>query len=279
VLTHARDDFHAAGYLLALLVDAWRESGMEVVILRGIDPYVEADVLIQHVSFTVIPRDYEAFTRRFPIVINGGVHDISKRRISGNLIGAGDSYQGEVIVKTDRNCGGCAERQGKRRGLMYRAVNRIIPWSWSGRFSTKPYPIFSSPAMVPRPVWLNRRLVVEKFLPEREGDGYCLRQWVFFGDRGINQRVFSQDPVVKAQNVIHREYDVPVPDALRAIRSKLGFDYGKFDYVIANGDVALLDANRTPTSSRGNPSPRLAAFVSELAPGLDSFMTSAGQTI
>jgi hypothetical protein len=29
----------------------------------------------------------------------------------------------------------------------------------------------------------------------------------------------------------------------------MGFDYGKFDYVVQNGEVVLFDANRTPGGS------------------------------
>ena len=278
VLTHANDELESHSYLLNLLIDAWRKSGIEIVVLRGADRFQAAEALILHVDLTVVPQDYVAFSKRYPVVINGRVHDISKRRISANLLRVGDPYQGEVIVKTDRNCGGLRERMKERRGLLKRVYKRL-PWSWTGKLSPESYPIFPSPAAVPRAVWYNPRLVVERYLPEREGEYYCLRQWIFFGDRQVNQCVFSPEPIVKSRNVIHREYDVPIPDALRAMRSKLGFDYGKFDYVLVNGEVALLDANRTPFASRNNPSPRLSAIVDELAQGLDAFLAGAGPAV
>jgi hypothetical protein len=275
VLTCANDEIESYSYLLNLLIDAWQKSGIEIIVLRGVDRFEAADALILHVDLTVVPRDYVALSKRYPVAINGRVHDISKRRISANLLRARDPYQGEVIVKTNRNSGGLPERRKDRRGL-WKRVYECLPWSWTGRLAPQRYPIFSSPAAVPRAVWYNPRLVVEKYLPEREGEYYCLRQWIFFGEREVNQRVFSPEPIVKARNVIHREYGLPVPDALRAMRSKLGFDYGKFDYVLVDGEVALLDANRTPFANRDNPSPRLEAIVSELAQGLDGFLTGAG---
>jgi hypothetical protein len=274
VLTHAKDKLESSSYLLNLLLDAWQKSGIEIVVLRGTDHFQAADALILHVDLTVIPQDYVACSKRYPVVINGRVYDISKRRISANILRAGDPYQGEVIVKTNRNAGGLRERTKERRGLLKRVYKRL-PWSWTGKLSPDSYPIFPTPAAVPRAVWYNPRLVVEKYLPEREGEYYCLRQWIFFGDREVNQRVFSPEPIVKSRNVIHREYDLPIPDALRARRSKLGFDYGKFDYVLVNGEVALLDANRTPFSNPTNPSPRLSAIVNELARGLDAFLAGA----
>jgi len=279
VLTHARDRLESTSYLLNLLIDAWQKSGIEIVVLRGTERFQAADALILHVDLTVIPQDYVAFSLRYPVVINGRVHDISKRRISANLLRAGEPHQGEVIVKTDLNYGGHRERKQARRSRLRRVLFKRLPWSWTGNLSPETYPIFSSPAAVPRAVWHNPRLVVEKYLPEREGEHYCLRQWVFFGDREINQRVFSPHPIVKSENVIHREYDVPVPEALRAMRSKLGFDYGKFDYVLVNGEVALLDANRTPSANPNNPSPRLNAIVNELAQGLDAFLGDAGPAV
>jgi hypothetical protein len=33
------------------------------------------------------------------------------------------------------------------------------------------------------------------------------------------------------------------------MRARLGFDYGKFDYGIVDGQVVLYDVNRTPAAS------------------------------
>ena len=72
----------------------------------------------------------------------------------------------------------------------------------------------------------------------------------------MSQRLVSSRPIVKAANIVRRDYDLPIPDKLRAMREELGFDYGKFDYVVADGEVALLDANRTPTVGRNTKVPR-----------------------
>lgn len=277
VLTHAKDQLETGNYLLNLLIDAWRESGVDVSVLLGPGHYQPADAVVLHVDRTFVPPEYGTLARRYPRAVNGRVHDISKRKISANLLREGDSYTGEVIVKTDLNFGGTPERKREPRGAFQRALAKQLPWTWTGNLSPETYPIYPSPAAVPRAVWRNPRLVVEKYLPEREGELYALRQWVFLGDRGFNQRVFSREPVIKSGNVIDREYDVPVPDALRAKRAELGFDYGKFDYVLVDGEAVLLDANKTPSASRSNPSPRLRAIVEELAQGLE-LRTGTGST-
>jgi hypothetical protein len=98
-------------------------------------------------------------------------------------------------------------------------------------------------------VWGVPGLVVERFLPEREGPDYCVRVWTFFGDRERSVRWIAPDPIVKASNMTRRE-EVEVPEAIRAWRSRLGFDFGKFDYVRHGERWVLLDVNRTPTYPR-----------------------------
>ena len=58
-----------------------------------------------------------------------------------------------------------------------------------------------------------------------------------------------------------------VPPALRRRRAELGFDFGKFDYVVQDGEPVLLDANRTPAIDEiGGERARL------LAPGIHDFL-------
>jgi hypothetical protein len=243
---------------------------VEVVVLRGPEHYEAADVLVLHVDLTVVPQEYLDFCARYPIVVNGRVRDISKRKISKNLLGPKDHYTGAVIVKANLNYGGVPELKMQRPGRLSRMWNKYLPWSITGILSPSAYPVFSSVAEVPKAVWRNRRLVVEKFRPEREGDYYCLRQWIFLGDRGVSQRLVSLNPIVKFPNEVHREYGPPVPESLREMRSRLGFDYGKFDYVVVDGEVILLDANRTP--ALGGSDGWAQNMAAELAGGLPSFL-------
>jgi hypothetical protein len=64
---------------------------------------------------------------------------------------------------------------------------------------------------------------------------------------------------------------VPVPDELRAMRRALGFDYGKFDFVVNEGKAVLLDANRTPTAG-GPLSDSVRAHMSDLAEGVSALL-------
>ncbi len=270
VLTHALDPIDQVNYLMLKIVKKWQASGVEVVLLRGPEHYEAADVLVLHVDLTVVPQEYLDFCARYPIVVNGRVRDISKRKISKNLLGPKDHYTGAVIVKADLNFGGFPELKMQRSGRLSRMWNKYLPWSITGILSPSDYPVFRSMAEVPKAVWRNRRLVVEKFCPEREGDHYCLRQWIFLGDRGVSQRLVSLNPIVKFPNEVHLEYGPPVPESLREMRSRLGFDYGKFDYVVVDGEVILLDANRTP--ALGVSDGWAQNMAAELAGGLPSFL-------
>ena len=54
------------------------------------------------------------------------------------------------------------------------------------------------------------------------------------------------------------------------MRRRLGLDYGKIDYVIHQGQVVILDANRTPAGP-GTPE-ATARTVGDLADGIWSLL-------
>jgi hypothetical protein len=90
-------------YILAFLCDRWRAAGIQLVLLDDPGRVVEADLAIVHVDATRRPADYDALQGRYSRVINGGVQDISKRRISSHLLSQDSTYSDPVIVKTDAN--------------------------------------------------------------------------------------------------------------------------------------------------------------------------------
>lgn len=251
ILVHKNGSLDNPQYVLGGLVEVWREHGWQISVLRGPGTAVEADLAILHVDMTTIPDNYLACLKHFPKVLNGLVTDISKRRISEHLVRLGDRYHGPVIVKTNRNCGGGMEADVLPETTpLHRyklALRGKLPWVVRGCLRTSDYKVFSSARNVPPIVWLNPRLVVERFLPEMRDGFYCLRTWVFLGDRETNSLSYSKHPVVKSENVIRREVVDHVPEQLREVRRRMGFDFGKFDYAIVDGRVVLYDTNRTPT--------------------------------
>ncbi len=265
-----RGDQLTQRYVLAFLCDRWRNAGIDVVLLDAPDRLVDAEVAIVHVDATRRPGSYDALPGHYPRVINGGVRDISKRRISAQILSRDTSYDAPVIVKTDANCFDMPDTSRRRRGggllprLWFRAADSVWPTVAREIRRSRSYPIYETPRQVPWHIWRDRRLVVEKFLPERRDDLYCLRTWTFLGGREKISLHVSRSPVVKRENLIGSEYITEVPEAIREARRRLGFDYGKFDFVLHEGEPILLDTNSTPTCA-GLPTPRITALADELA--------------
>lgn len=275
VITHAIDEFERGGYLLHRLLEHWQPNGVEIMVVKGADPTPpQADLAISHIDMTAVDDAYARVYDAYPLVINGRVRDIAKTRFSDQIVTREDNYRGAVIVKTDRNFGGM--REMRERALAGDpSANMDVQRPWRRVEFLPAYPAFRSAGDVPLGVWRNPNLVVEKFLPERNEDGqYVLRVWVFFGDRGIYYQCISDEPIIKSHNTIRRiSLDVAaVPDALRRKREELGFDYGKFDFGMIDGEAVLYDVNRTPGSpGSGKETDRVVSNIRNLAEGLEFF--------
>ena len=287
ILIHRHDSFANKSYWLRAIAKYWEESGVHISLVSDPRVKVEGDLAILHVSLTVVPREYLDFVRRFPITLNGCVADISKRSVSAQILDRSDRYEGPVIVKTDRNCQGSSERRVAARVFKssrgrnaigdYRFALREMlrqtrrGWRQGSAQAFENYLIFNSMGDVPQAIWSDRDLVVERFLPERRNDHYCVRTWLFLGDQERSAIFYSHDPVIKSHNIVHFERTNEVPDELRQMRRNLGFDFGKFDYAVVHGRAVLFDANRTPTIGKF-PEERYRPIVQSLANGLGSFL-------
>lgn len=226
---------------------------------------VEGDVAILHVDQTIVDQRYLALGKQYQRTVNLGASDISKRRISSVRVLPGDDWAGPVIVKANRNARGSMEvRHNMRAARMGR------PEPVPGLQRTAPYKILDSISLVEEGEWNDPELIVERYLPERDGDHYVIRTWVFMGSRERCTKQLATDPIVKADKVIHYE-PCEVPDGLRAERERLGFDFGKFDFVMHDGKPLLLDTNKTPGVSRAIESV-MKSGVRNLAEGLEGLI-------
>jgi len=109
-------------YLIYALREVWRKWGLQVSCLHGIGDLPEADLLIPHIDLTHTPPEYVECIRSFPCVVNRSVVDISKRKISTNLLCRNEEYRGPVIVKTDNNFGGLPEY------LLFQSRHPYLAW-------------------------------------------------------------------------------------------------------------------------------------------------------
>jgi hypothetical protein len=259
ILIHERDPIDA-NYVLYELAKIWRQQAIDVLILPALAAPQQVDLAFLHVDLTFVPPEYQNLTARYPKLLNAQVTDISKRFISRQLVHKTDAWDGPVIIKTNRNYGGIPEliRFGRIEDRKY--IPKLID-----------YPILNSARDVPDNVWNMPDWVVEQFLPERSGEDYCLRTWLFLGDCHIHSLSYSRDPLVKSGTVYKREPLGEVPAELLAVKQQLNMAYGKFDYACVDGRVVLYDVNKTPALGNLNPEKFLQRLPA-LAKGIDHYL-------
>lgn len=226
------------GYSVSRLSQIWQDDGHEIVHLFGTGAFVPADIVIVHVDLSVVPDEYLDFATRYPASVNGRVKDIRKSTFSRDLLlTAGDAWDGPVIVKSDRNYGGGPEALKGIPRLDGRGT--LPPFN-----SPAQYRVFASLHEVPPPVFESADFVVQKFVPELEDGLFHMRMYQFFGDWGDCTRLGANDPIVKVDTQVTKA-PVPVHPEIVALRHAMGFDFGKFDYVMVRGRPILLDVNKT----------------------------------
>jgi len=263
ILLHKNEeDFLSSSFTIRFLKTEWERLGLVVKVAYGTDDEIKADIVINHVDLSVVPDEYINFLNRYPVVLNQKVRDISKTIFSENIIYRNSRYPGKVILKTNANYGGEKERllrKGDQTAFSlyericsrFNAFLKNYTWWNVKTIKSKNYPVFDSVQDLPRGVWKNKHLIVEKFIPEIDPGGkYRLRAWSFLGDRSLNVLTTASTPIIKGSTIEKREIlSDAVPEKLIRIRRQLGFDYGRFDYVLLNGEAVLYDVNRTPTTS------------------------------
>jgi hypothetical protein len=262
-----------SGYAITFLAKFWRQDGNRVRYLFGTRKFVPADLLLIHVDLSIVPDEYLEFASRYPIALNRAAKDIRKSQVSTNLVRRSDSYSGQVIVKSDLNSAGFPEQILRRSSSRWMRLlpNRFVLDNADSSSVPVPvgYRIYDSLAEVPRADFERNDVVVEKFLPEKEGNLFFIRDYNFLGDCSTCTRLASRDPIVKDHTaVLIREID-PHPEIVEA-RKQLNFDYGKFDYVFHDGRPVLLDTNKTTGASRV-PSHELNVRRRNLANGIYSY--------
>ncbi|QDC09353.1 hypothetical protein FHY55_08895 [Oceanicola sp. D3] len=250
-------------YVTGVLCDIWKEQGHSIHV--GRDFAADADLCILHHDRTRLdPADVPEAPKGVR-VLNGSVLDISKRQYSELQVMPGDGWEGPVIVKSNLNSFGSPEVRASRSRLT-RARRRLagVSWKLARVLPKRTYPVLGSAAEVPRWVWGREDLLVERFMPEREGELYCQRGWLFFGTRGYGYKIYATDPMVKTGTMVKYDYLDEVPPEIEAHRASMGFDFGKFDYVVHDGRAILLDANKTATFAGDPRSERIMALAGGL---------------
>jgi len=97
---------------------------------------------------------------------------------------------------------------------------------------------------------------------------------MFLGSQENSSLFFSKNPIVKGTNFLGREAltSADVPQSLRDLRARLGFDFGKFDYAIVDGQAVAYDVNRTPTYGTLGVADFVLPNAHRLAQGLEDYL-------
>jgi hypothetical protein len=227
-------------YLICDVLAELRRRGHKVKVQAGANHEPAGDIAFLHVDCSVVPMEYIDLAQRFPAALNLNAVDITKRKISQALIGRESDWSGPVIVKSNFNRSGGRERAHNRKA---RRLGRTPPHRDVEELHE--YKIYRSPGLVPEHQWGDDDLAIEKFIPEMDPRGFGMRIWQFLGKSERCTRYVSPDRIIKTDSPMTYEV-VPVPDDLRETRRRLGFDYGKWDFVMHEGRAVLIDANKTP---------------------------------
>ncbi len=267
IVEHLMQKDFGQPYLVYALAESWAADGHKVVVHHGTSEPPPGDLAFLNVDLTIVPPAYAALLERYPRVINGHTLDISKRSYSTQILTRDSDWAGPVIVKTDRNFGGRIDAR-----LRKRALAAGLPPDIPAGPTMKRYALIASLANVPEKIWRTDGLIVEKFLPEKDARGYYMRVWVFLGEASRSFRMRADVPIIKSHHILERE-PVAVPEEMREWRARLGFDFGKFDYVMYDDTPILIDANRTPGAPADYATnPEVAAGLKLLASGIDDFL-------
>jgi len=284
VLFHKNDRHYGIDrYSIAQLAKVWEADGHEVVHLFGPRRFVPADLVLVHVNLSVVPEAYIELARRYPLALNAGITDIRKRTFSKGIVRKDDDWSGPVFVKSDLNYGGYPERNLGRSWLTrnYRTMRRArkLIDRFTGHAApfadSMDYEMYESLADVPGEYFDRGDVVVEKFRPEMENGLYHTRFYLFLGDRGAHRRLSSSHPVVNRSTHVDVVPLEPNPGIL-AIRERLGLDYGKLDYLVVDGEIILLDVNKTIGAGRLADDEEARRNWQNLAEGLYSYFQGGG---
>ncbi len=269
ILEHRHQGELGIHYMAYEFARRWEAAGHRVLVHRGLGAPPEGDVALVHHDLTVIPEEYLELAGRYPRVLNAATGDIRKSRYSDCILRPGDAWAGRVIIKTEANHGGHVDEALRRRSL-----EAGVEPAGAKAVLMDHYYLCRSMREVPDGIWSQPGVIVEKFIPEVDHRGAYARFWTFLGgeERSFRYRAPANLALIRFADCIDRE-EIAVPDELRVMRARLGFDYGKFDYVKHEGRYFLLDANRTPGAPDAFASdPSVRESLDRLAGGIAAFL-------
>jgi len=235
----------AQHHMVMLIADFLSDLGVEVIHLHGTGRFVPADAILVHVDLSVVPKSITRFAQRYPKQINAAASDIRKRTFADGLLKQGETFEGPVIVKSNLNYGGAPELTALTLpGRALRRLRRMLTGARGRTIQSKAdYRIFPSLSAVPQEYFTPDN-VVQKLVLEKDGEKNLLREYMFLGKLHYESVERSSAEIITEDEHVSCEAFIPHPRLLR-LRRQLNLGYGKIDYVMADGEPFIFDANKT----------------------------------
>ncbi|WP_027062285.1 hypothetical protein [Mesorhizobium loti] len=239
-------------YSVQSLLPHLQQAGMTVRLLDRPARENLATAALLHIDLTEVPQPYHDLAQRYARTINGRALSIHRHLYSSLRVSAGDSHSGPVIVKTVLNSRGRPE-------LRWRQYRN--PWTRAAHFARKtvdpgykarlcpPYRVYDNLARVPAQVWLDDRLMVEKFAFDSLELPIVKYRYMFLLGAEVNMRQVYNDVLCAGSKILSNEEGGAVPEEVRAVRQRLHLDFGAIDYFIVDGKGIIVDANKTVGSN------------------------------
>jgi hypothetical protein len=229
-----------------------------------------------HVDLTDVPDDFRAAARRYDRCVNRNAVSIRRTLYSRARVSARDDYTGPVISKSVLNSRGMPEwRYDKRRSLLARAgqlAGKIVVPGYKQRKCPE-YVVYESIRDVPRPIWNDPGMIVERFLPGSMRLPITKYRFNFFYEVEMNHRASYNSVLCDPETMSGFDVVPDVPAAIRNLRADLQLDYGAIDYFMVGDKAIPIDVNKTVTEAASWVAnvPSIARHMDELTGRLVEF--------
>jgi hypothetical protein len=235
----------ARGYILRRALDALVSAGMRCRVLDRVDREVSGRIAIVHVDLTEVPETLMPLPNLYELCLNGEAKSIHRHLYSRARIDRKSAYGGPVIVKTVLNHRGLPELINRCRS------DSQMLWRWHFdrgqlmREHCPEYVIYPSKEFVPKAVWGDQRLLVERFVPNSMSLPVTKYRYDFFLD--VTRHLREVYDSLLSDNTTVREVSVAgdIPQAVREVRRDLRLDFGSIDYFVVDDEAIVVDVNKT----------------------------------
>jgi hypothetical protein len=240
-------------YELQAALPKLRDAGVRIRILDHPPKTGHADAAMLHVDLTEVPERFRDLRSLYRRTINGSALSIHRHLYSTLRLARGDRHAGPVIVKTVLNSRGRPELHARKYRNFWTRAGYTFREMVDPRFKPRmapAYRVYACLDEVPPAVWSDERLMVERFAFPTLGLPIVKHRYMFLFDVELLLRQSYDDVLCTGAKLIGNEpADLPVPEAVTAIRRRLSLDYGSIDYFVVDGRAVVVDANKTYSSN------------------------------